>query len=175
MQQSAPHQHAAQKLVRQSGDIAAPLSGASQLSVLTFNILADGLAQDGGFIRVGGCSWTRAENVSISMQRSKHVRQQGYRACGRNISIVCMGSAIHVQAPEEALQWDHRKTLLLAEIAAADADIVCLQECNHFGEPRVASCYSISWQTVAVCTGAIVGGAHQLHWKIHPSHLTTLQ
>lgn len=95
MQQSAPHQHVGQKLVRQSGSIAAPLSGASQLSVLTFNVLADGLAQDGGFIR----------------------------------------------APQEALQWDHRKALLLAEITAADADIVCLQECNHFEdcfEPELA-------------------------------------
>jgi hypothetical protein len=39
------------RLTRQKCSIAPP-SGAPQLSVLTFNVLADGLAQEGGFVRV---------------------------------------------------------------------------------------------------------------------------
>jgi mRNA deadenylase 3'-5' endonuclease subunit Ccr4 len=60
-----------------------------QLRVLTWNVLADGLAQHGG--------WT------------------------------------HLPSPDApALAWQQRFPRLLAEVAAARADIVCLQECNRF-------------------------------------------
>jgi hypothetical protein len=42
------------------------------------------------------------------------------------------------QAPPAALLWQHRRGLLLAEIQSADADIICLQECNHFGGCNLA-------------------------------------
>mmetsp|Transcript_15210 Transcript_15210/g.45875 ORF Transcript_15210/g.45875 Transcript_15210/m.45875 type:complete len:439 (-) Transcript_15210:670-1986(-) len=57
-----------------------------QLRVLTFNVLADGLDVNGGF----------------------------------------------VQADPAALPWSARQHLLMDEIVAAGAHIVCLQECNHF-------------------------------------------
>jgi hypothetical protein len=50
LQQQQQQQHV-QKLARRKCSIAPP-SGALQLTVLTFNVLADGLAQEGGFIRV---------------------------------------------------------------------------------------------------------------------------
>lgn len=48
--QQQQEQHV-RRLIRQKCSIAPP-SGAPQLSVLTFNVLADGLAQEGGFVRV---------------------------------------------------------------------------------------------------------------------------
>jgi hypothetical protein len=38
------------------------------------------------------------------------------------------------QVPISCLQWEHRLPLILQEIREADADIICLQELNHFGE-----------------------------------------
>lgn len=56
-------------------------------SVLQWNILADGLAQNGDFVRANPCS----------------------------------------------LEWHYRLPLLLAELQEANADIICVQELNHFG------------------------------------------
>lgn len=39
-----------------------------------------------------------------------------------------------VQVPISCLQWEHRLPLILQEVREADADIICLQELNHFGE-----------------------------------------
>jgi endonuclease/exonuclease/phosphatase family metal-dependent hydrolase len=39
-----------------------------------------------------------------------------------------------LQVPISCLQWEHRLPLILQEIWEADADIICLQELNHFGE-----------------------------------------
>ncbi|KAK9828585.1 hypothetical protein WJX72_000894 [[Myrmecia] bisecta] len=61
---------------------------------MQWNVLADGLAQNGNFIKV----------------------------------------------PKEVLLWGNRSPLLLAEILASQADIVCLQEVNHyedFFEPQL--------------------------------------
>lgn len=54
--------------------------------VATFNVLADGLAQSGDFVKV----------------------------------------------PISCLSWEYRLPLILQEIRAANADIICLQELNHF-------------------------------------------
>ena len=40
-----------------------------------------------------------------------------------------------LQAPREVLSWERRAPFLLQEIVEADADVVCLQEVNHYGEP----------------------------------------
>jgi hypothetical protein len=50
-EQQQEQQQQVQRLIRHKCSIAPP-SGAPQLSVLTFNVLADGLAQGGGFVRV---------------------------------------------------------------------------------------------------------------------------
>ncbi|KAG2495540.1 hypothetical protein HYH03_006483 [Edaphochlamys debaryana] len=65
---------------------------AAHFKVLQWNVLADGLAQNGDF---------------------------------------CM-------VPPSCLEWEYRKPLLLQELLEADADIICLQELNHFDELRQA-------------------------------------
>eukprot|EP00775_Hariotina_reticulata_P003332 gene3332-3609_t len=62
------------------------VSSSYPFRVATFNILADGLAQTGDFVKV----------------------------------------------PISCLQWEYRLPLILQEIRAANADIICLQELNHF-------------------------------------------
>jgi len=39
-----------------------------------------------------------------------------------------------VKVPISCLQWEYRLPMILQEIRAANADIICLQELNHFGE-----------------------------------------
>lgn len=58
------------------------------MTILQWNVLADGLAQHGEFTRVD----------------------------------------------EQHLQWEHRAPLILRELALANADIICLQEVNHFDD-----------------------------------------
>lgn len=36
--------------------------------------------------------------------------------------------------PISCLQWEHRLPLILQEVREANADIICLQELNHFGK-----------------------------------------
>ncbi|GIL78062.1 hypothetical protein Vretimale_7471 [Volvox reticuliferus] len=60
----------------------------ARFRVLQWNVLADGLAQNGDFCR----------------------------------------------APPLCLEWEYRRPLLLQEILEANADIICLQELNHFDE-----------------------------------------
>eukprot|EP00882_Tetradesmus_deserticola_P021706 GHRQ01023503.1.p1 GENE.GHRQ01023503.1~~GHRQ01023503.1.p1 ORF type:complete len:141 (+),score=23.17 GHRQ01023503.1:276-698(+) len=38
------------------------------------------------------------------------------------------------KVPISCLMWEHRLPLIMQEIRAANADIICLQELNHFGE-----------------------------------------
>lgn len=75
-------------LPRDMHDLRERTHGADTLRVCTFNLLADGLAQNGGFIR----------------------------------------------CPADALSWETRKPLLLAELARCHADVVCLQEVNRLAE-----------------------------------------
>ncbi len=37
------------------------------------------------------------------------------------------------QVPAEVLEWRNRSALLLEEILEADADVIALQEVNHYG------------------------------------------
>lgn len=46
----------------------------------------------------------------------------------------CLLSCYSPQVPISCLQWEHRLPLILQEVREADADIICLQELNHFGE-----------------------------------------
>jgi len=57
-----------------------------RFKILQWNVLADGLAQHGDFVKV----------------------------------------------PPEVLEWDYRMPLMLAEVAESEADIICIQELNHF-------------------------------------------
>ncbi len=38
-----------------------------------------------------------------------------------------------VRAPPAVLSWEARAPLVLAELSEADADLLCLQEVNHYG------------------------------------------
>lgn len=120
-----------QKLVRQRCSIA-PQSRAPQLSILTFNVLADGLAQQGGFIRVlaeFSSSCFIFYSVSAAFVSGSTVSIPNAL---QHVSVPDT-SYLNLQVSREALQWEHRRDLLLAELLAADADIICLQECNRFG------------------------------------------
>lgn len=47
-----------------------------------------------------------------------------------------------MQANANVLPWQHRQHLILEEIVASAAHIVCLQECNHFADffaPQLAA------------------------------------
>lgn len=59
-------------------------------------------------------------------------------------------SLIIVQVPISCLMWEHRLPLILQEIRAADADIICLQELNHFGA-YVGTPWTSSWAPVHDC------------------------
>jgi mRNA deadenylase 3'-5' endonuclease subunit Ccr4 len=64
------------------------LSTPTGLTWLQWNVLADSLAQDGGFVKV----------------------------------------------PREQLEWDYRFPLICEDIRRAQADVIALQECNHFDD-----------------------------------------
>lgn len=38
------------------------------------------------------------------------------------------------QVSPEVLEWDYRFRLVLAEVAESNADIICIQELNHYEE-----------------------------------------
>ena len=47
------------------------------------------------------------------------------------------GTGFHpgsVQAEDDVLQWQHRWPRVQQRLRALDADVVCLQEVNHFAE-----------------------------------------
>ncbi|KAA0160060.1 hypothetical protein FNF31_04519 [Cafeteria roenbergensis] len=80
------------------------------LRVMTWNVLADGLAQHGNFA--------------------------------------------HIKEPARELSWEARAPGILATIESAGADVVCLQECNHWHdtfEPHL--CIAGPWSGVHTCAG----------------------
>ena len=77
------------------------------IKVLQWNVLADGLAQNGNFIQ-----------VSTSLHSLTLVHKERRRC----------------QVPSSLLEWDSRWPLILKEIQEADADLVCLQEVNKYGK-----------------------------------------
>lgn len=88
----------------------AAAGGGELLRVMTWNVLADGLAQHGNFA--------------------------------------------HVKEPASALSWETRAPGILATIDSASADVVCLQECNHWHdtfEPHL--CIAGPWSGVHTCAG----------------------
>lgn len=44
-----------------------------------------------------------------------------------------------VQVPSEVLEWPFRAPAILDEILEADADIIALQELNHYGVHNISS------------------------------------
>lgn len=42
------------------------------------------------------------------------------------------------QVPPDCLEWAFRKPLVLEELLEGGADVICLQECNHYGEGHLA-------------------------------------
>jgi nocturnin len=36
--------------------------------------------------------------------------------------------------PPEVLEWDYRFQLVMAEVAESSADIICIQELNHYDQ-----------------------------------------
>lgn len=88
------------------------------------------MASHNTVIFVGYARSTLAINLS-AMQNSKinELRPWVWAVDAR----LCRGRR-PVQAPPACLKWEYRLPLLLQEIFEANADIICLQELNHFGE-----------------------------------------
>ena len=112
--------------------VGSPRTGSS-LRVFQWNVLADGLAQHGDFIRVRGADtlliWPLTDQPSDP---------------GPDVLT-------HFQAPQQALTWSFRQQLLLEEILKPQADIVCLQEVNKYG--------MFSWY----CTATFISRGHLLN------------
>ncbi len=64
----------------------------------------------------------------------------------------------------EVLTWEYRLPMIIAEVAESGADVVCLQEANHFGE-----CLSNRQQDAHACTWALARS--RTHRCAHPDHL----
>ena len=88
---------------------------ASSLKVFQWNVLADGLAQHGDFVRVCGA----IRRFSLIWFFADPVRPALNAHC--------------LQVPQQALEWSFRQHLVLEEILKPQADIVCLQEVNTYG------------------------------------------
>lgn len=102
-------------LLSRSFDVLTPrTAGAPSLRVLSWNVLADGLSQHGDFVKA---------RVALRFSRAR----RGARP--RTLLTVLAPP----QAPPHALLWEHRLPRVLAELESADADVICLQEVNHFG------------------------------------------
>ena len=60
--------------------------------------------------------------------------------CVWYVTVACFYAALShssstsnfIKAPQEALKWENRKELLLEEILRSGADIICLEEVDHF-------------------------------------------
>lgn len=62
------------------------------------------------------------------IQNTVHMPQLGLQPVPTTWCAVLL-----LQVPISCLQWEHRLPLILQEVREADADIICLQELNHFG------------------------------------------
>ena len=90
-------------------------STAPKLKVLQWNTLADGLAQHGGFLKAGN-AWHALRHWP------------------------CLSQEPLLQVEPKLLTWEHRAPIILEQLLEADADVLCLQEVNHFGGSRWAGC-----------------------------------
>ena len=120
---------------------------ASNLRVLQFNTLADGLAQNGDFIAVRRppfaiwLSRCQPSGLCTLLHRLMRLGQvcavlwlMQIRQCYRCATVRDATSpSAPSQVPAEVLEWRNRAAPLLAEILEADADIIALQEVNHYG------------------------------------------
>lgn len=53
---------------------------------------------------------------------------------GNTINSVPADGPVPLQAPKEVLEWPFRAPLVIEELMRADADVICLEELNHFRE-----------------------------------------
>jgi len=67
-------------------------------------------------------------------QAGRQAGAQPLGTCTQAMSRVPPGRLPAMQTPAHALEWQHRLPLVVAEVAAARADVVCLQEANHTGK-----------------------------------------
>ena len=55
-----------------------------------------------------------------------------------------LSSEAMLQVEPRLLTWEHRAPIILEQLLEADADVVCLQEVNHFGGSQCAGSWSQS-------------------------------
>lgn len=80
--------------------------------------LQDGLAQNGDFIKVGGV--VHAPVTQYCTDKSTSARAYLLPPT--------------TQVAPEVLEWEARMPLIVSELEEADADIICVQELNKYGE-----------------------------------------
>jgi nocturnin len=95
--------------------------------------------------------WTQCDTSSGSNPTSVTVMQWNILADGKSISLLASlllfdpsyhnsatalsssdSASLFIKAPQEALKWENRKDELLKEILRSGADVVCLEEVDHF-------------------------------------------
>ena len=102
------------KLRRVYEDISQPRTQSSTLTVLQWNVLADGLAQNGDFQKV--------KSLSVAPRSDVH-----------RSSRTILETALHIQVSQQVLAWERRSLQILQEIVESRADLICLQEVNRYG------------------------------------------
>lgn len=99
------------------------------LSCMCSSLLqADGLAQSGDFVKVLLIAQKCIADSAVVQIPSACLLQHA-SSTQQQPTTWCAG----LQVPISCLQWEHRLPLILQEVREADADIICLQELNHFG------------------------------------------
>ncbi len=105
-----------------------PKKDSATLKVLQWNVLADGLAQHGDFVKV---------HIPLLRQCSAETAVPGKCPYGfvAHLLVNRRGSddmPVH-QVTQQALCWSYRAEKLLQLILEPQPDIVCLQEVNRYG------------------------------------------
>jgi nocturnin len=96
------------------------------LFVLLLFILAEGVCIKLDSKR----KWVTAPNRPPPLSGKLRVLQ--YNVLGDGLSGLRSDLGGFFRADKQNLLWDHRRNLILSELADSDADVICLQECDHF-------------------------------------------
>mmetsp|Transcript_7873 Transcript_7873/g.15341 ORF Transcript_7873/g.15341 Transcript_7873/m.15341 type:complete len:436 (-) Transcript_7873:124-1431(-) len=78
------------------------------------------------------------KRVYLPIKTTKAPKKANFKVFQWN--ILADGLAQHgdfVKVPKDLLQWNKRFSLILKEIISSEADIICLQEVNHFEDLRI--------------------------------------
>ena len=119
------------KLRRTFEDVQDSRGTAQQMTVLQWNVLADGLAQYGEFERVRSDLLSTALGLQISSEGGDALVTFVHNACKWQFHSL----KTIAQVPRDILAWERRAPQLLEEILDSNSDLIALQEVNRYGMP----------------------------------------